>query len=136
MAFKFPTTAEQGLLVTLPSGRKYIFNEGKYDLHLVTIPVTIPLNLTPVAPIQSETEPVLPNSNPLWFKPSTSELFCQYNNGEVTEWVAVGGSSSSAPIESESAPPLPNENMFWFKPSTQAYHYQYNDGDSVQWVEL
>lgn len=44
---------------------------------------------TAVAPLESESPPVLPNGNPFWFKPSTSVLHYQYNDGNSTQWVEI-----------------------------------------------
>lgn len=41
------------------------------------------------APIESETPPTLPNSNPFWYKPSTSVMHYQYNDGNSTQWIEI-----------------------------------------------
>lgn len=89
MAYQFPVSPTEGQIVTPSSGRSMVFTEGRWRLHKNTIPVTAGAKNMLNPPIESETPPALPNSNPFWFKMSTQTLHYQYNDGDSSQWIEV-----------------------------------------------
>lgn len=142
MTYQFTENPVQGQIDVLPNGRKFQFNNGRWEIFTNTLPLNVAPVVTVVPPIVAADAPALPNPNPLWFNTTNGVLYIQDTAGSETVWVrcmpevVIPGPTAVPPLESETPPALPNANPFWFKPSTSILHYQYNDGNSTQWVEI
>jgi hypothetical protein len=88
----------------------------------------------------SDTPPVDPAVNDLWWKTNSGGMYVFYDDGSSTQWVQTGTASSDGGgsgniIASDTPPPFPTDNTVWWKSDSGATYIWFNDGSSSQWVQ-
>jgi hypothetical protein len=90
----------------------------------------------------SDTPPLLPTANDLWWKTNTGGLYVYYFDGTSTQWVQTGtissdgGGGGGSRVTSSDTPPLdPVADDLWWKTNTGAMYIYFDDGTSSQWVQ-
>lgn len=86
---KLTPSPANGTIVEVSPGRELVFNDGRWQTHRNTIPNEVTRVNLSRPPIEQDTPPALPNTNPFWFKTSTAVMHYQYNDGDSTQWVAI-----------------------------------------------
>jgi hypothetical protein len=89
MALDFPASPTDGQLYTGANGVVYRYSTTRGLWQMANVAETA---------LVSDTPPVTPSINQLWFNSALGQMFIWYNDGNTTQWVPVSAVASQQPV--------------------------------------